>query len=476
MKIRNEDLSFLAEIYEFCLLKKKNVYIVGGYLRDMFLNRKKENPDIDFCTQKGAIRLGQELSRKLGAGFVVLDREHGCCRLVKKAGDRVYTFDFSDFRDKTLKLDLLHRDFTINTLALDLKDAVGNSQIQKNIIDLYSGIKDIRSRTIRIAHKSTFAEDPLRIMRAFSLAATFSFKIEPKTVTLLKKEKKKLLNVSLERVRDELFKVFESPNAYKYILELDRFKILAFFLPEIEAMRNKYQGPYHHLDIWKHTLESLKQMEGVLVDARKNADIKEYLDQVISLPRRRYTLMKFAALLHDVGKPKAMRRREGKLIFHGHERIGRDMTREIVKRLKLSNDDQSCLEKIVYWHLRPGYLGDTLKPTERAKFRYFRDAAEESLSTLLFSLADQRSTKGPLTKREDSLRHEKVVAALIKECLEKKKEKKSERLLTGNDLIKDLGLEPSPLIGKILRKIEELQAIGKIHTRTEALKRAKKLL
>jgi poly(A) polymerase len=476
MKIPNDDLPFLSEIYEFCLLKKKAVYIVGGYLRDLFLNRQKENPDIDFCISKGAVKFGRELSRKLGAGFVVLDKEHGCCRLVKKLENRIYTFDFSDFRGKTLKLDLLHRDFTINTLALDLKDAVVSRDIQKHIIDLYGAAKDIKLKTIRIAHNGAFAEDPLRILRAFSLAAIFSFKIEAKTFALIKKEKKKLLGVSLERVRDELFKIFESPNAHKYIVELDRFRILSLFLPEIEPMRGKYQGPYHHLDIWKHTLESLKQMEGVIDSAQKNPDIKTYLDQVISSPRKRFGLMKFAAILHDVGKPKAMRRIEGKLIFHGHERIGRDMARGIAKRLKLSNDDQSCLEKIVYWHLRPGYLGDSLKPTERAKFRYFRDAAEESLSTLLFSLADQRSTKGPLTRRKDALQHEKVVAALIKESLEKKKEEKPVRLLTGDDLIEEFGLEPSALIGKILRKIEELQAIGKLHTKAEALKQAKKLI
>jgi hypothetical protein len=131
---------------------------------------------------------------------------------------------------------------------------------------------------------------------------------------------------------------------------------------------------------------------------------------------------------------------------------------------------------MVLWHLRPGYLADSEHPTERAKFRYFRDAGREALSVLLLSLADQRATKGPLTTNNARRQHERVVALLIKEYLKKGKEKKRKRLVNGNDIMRRFKLSPSKLIGKILSELEELQAIGKIKTKVEALKAASRLV
>jgi hypothetical protein len=131
---------------------------------------------------------------------------------------------------------------------------------------------------------------------------------------------------------------------------------------------------------------------------------------------------------------------------------------------------------MVLWHLRPGYLADNEKITPRAIFRYFRDSAQEAISILLLSIADQRATKGPLTSRESRIQHEKAVFGLIKEYFKRLKEKKPSRLVNGDDLIKKFKLSPSPLIGKVLRELEELQAIGKIKTRLEALKIAEKII
>ena len=131
---------------------------------------------------------------------------------------------------------------------------------------------------------------------------------------------------------------------------------------------------------------------------------------------------------------------------------------------------------MVLWHLRPGYLADNEEITPRAVFRYFRDTREEALSILLLSIADQRATKGPLTSKSSRIRHEKVVSSLIKEYFRRKKEKKLPRLINGDDLQKKFGLEPSPLIGKVLKEIEELQAIGNVTTKKQALEEAQHIL
>lgn len=471
--IRPEDRSLLAEILKFSQKKRVRLYIVGGYLRDIFLGRRKKNPDIDFCLRRHSIAFGRSLSRQIKAGFVVLDKEHGACRLVKRIIGKVYTLDFTDFRGKDLNDDLLHRDFTMNAMCVELKQALQGGPSSGILIDPYQGRDDLKSKIVRMVFAQAFKEDPLRILRAFSFACIFGFKIEAGTKKQIKADKARLSQVSTERIRDELFKLFDRPDSFTYILELDKLKILKLILPEIEVMRNVRQGPYHHLDVWQHSLEALRQLEIVIKKLRSNRNIRDYLDEVISAERRRGALIKLGCLLHDVGKPRAMRREDGKTKFHGHERIGLEFVKTAAERLRLSNDELDSLKKMVLWHLRPGYLADNVEITLRARFRYFRDTAREGASILLISIADQRATKGPLTSQASRIRHEKVVTDLMKEYFRKEKEEKPIRLIDGNDLIRKFNLTPSPLIGKILSELEELQAIGRVKTKKEALKAAR---
>lgn len=476
LKFNQTDKKLLKEVYRFAKARKIKLYLVGGILRDLLLGREKENPDFDFAIKKDAINFGRKLAKKMRAGFVVLDKEHGACRVVKKLNDKFCTLDFTDFRGADLTKDLLHRDFTINAITLELEKVFGADDLSNALIDPHKGREDLKNKVIRIVNKKSFSEDPLRILRCFSFAAILGFKINPETLKLAKKEKAKLVKVSSERIRDELFKIFATPNTYDYLVMLDKLKILRIIFPEIEKMRGIGQGPYHHLDVWQHTLETVRQFEGLVKELKNNPEIQEFLNAVISSERSRYSLVKFGAFLHDVGKPAALRRRDGKLIFHGHERIGLGMSEDIAKRSRLSNDEICALKRIVLCHLRPGFMADNLELTARAKFRYFRDAGQEAISVLLLSIADQRATKGPLTTVKSRLRHEKVVFGLIKDYFKKTKEKKQERLATGDDLIREFKLEPSPLIGKILSELEELQAIHKIKNKEEALAAAKKII
>jgi len=474
--IRPQDITLLKEIHRFALSQKAKLYIVGGYLRDILSKRQKDNPDIDFCLSGESLRFGRKLASRIGAGFVVLDKEHGCCRLVKRIKDKIYTLDFADFRAATLKGDLLHRDFTINSLAIGLLEAVSNKDLSGLIIDPYHGRQDMQKKIIRVVNHKSFDEDPLRILRAFSLACIFGFKIDQGTLKLIKAKKNKLSVVSWERIRDELFKILHRPNAFGYLKDLDKLRILNLVMPEIEVMRGVNQGPYHHLDVFKHSLETVSQLEIIIQEYKDDRDVDNYLNAVISGQRQRRSLIKLGAFLHDIGKPGARRRKGNKTIFHGHERIGAEITKIIAKRLKLSNEELAALRKMVFWHLRPGYMGDSKILTARAKFRYFRDCAEEAASVLLLSLADQRSTRGPLTCRQSRLRHEEVVSGLIKEYFRKLKEKKMPRLVNGDELIRKFRLKPSPLFGKILSRLEELQATGRLKSKAQALEAARKII
>ena len=475
-QLKPEESRLLNAAFTFAQKKKVKLYLVGGYLRDRILKREKLHPDIDFCLKKGSIVFGRSLAREIRAGFVVLDREHGSCRLVKKTGGKVYTLDFTDFRGKDLLEDLLLRDFTINAMALALEEAVAFSHWDDALIDPYGARRDIKRKVIRMVHSGAFDEDPLRVLRAFSLASIFGFTIAKETIRLIRLKCQALSAVSGERIRDELFKILEGPDAYAYFSRMDKLKVLDAVMPEIGQMRRIAQGPYHHLDVWKHSLETVRQLELLIQEFKKNKDVSEYLGETLSSVRTRGSLMKLGALLHDIGKPKARRRKNGKLIFHGHERLGSLITEGLARRLHLSNGEIDALKRMVFWHLRPGYLGDSPVVTPRAAFRYFRDAAFEGASILLLSMADQRSTKGRLTTRASRVQHEKICSCLIKEYFRKAKAEKPARLVNGDELMRACKLTPSPLVGKILSELQELQAIGKIHSKAEAFKAAQRCI
>ncbi|MDD5292041.1 MAG: HD domain-containing protein [Candidatus Omnitrophica bacterium] len=459
---------FVLRIISLSKKRKSQLYLVGGFLRDAIVDRKKEKLDLDFAVDKDAIGLARAFARETKSGFVVLDKEHGCARVIYKG----YTLDFTDFRGRDLKDDLLHRDFTINTLALKLPSG---KDIYKSLIDYYGALGDLKEGVIKITSLKSFQEDYLRILRVFSLSAILKFKIENKTLALAKKSRRKIMDVSGERVRDELFKILGTQEAVKYIRLLDANGILSCVIPQIELMRSIKQGAYHHLDVWEHSLETLKQLENLFKEVKSDKELNSYLDEHISGERKRKQLIKLVCLLHDIGKPKALRIKEGKTHFYGHERIGKEIAKAISDRLKLSTKEKFAIDTMIFWHLRPGYLADNKNVTKRAKFRYFRDSGSEALSILLLSISDQRATRGPLSSLKSRIQHEKVALDLIKEYFRRQKEKKFVRLINGDDLIKKLKIVPSPLFKEILEEVEESQAEGKVKTKDEALKLARRI-
>ena len=458
---------FISKIISISKKRKSQLYLVGGFLRDSMLDRRREKLDLDFAVSKDAIGLARAFANQTKSGFVVLDKEHGCARVIYKDS----TLDFTDFRGKDLKEDLLHRDFTINTLALKLPV---EKDLRKSLIDYYKAKEDLKQGVVKVTSSKSFVEDYLRILRVFSLSAIFGFKVDKKTLSLAKKSRDELLNVSGERLRDELFKILDVCDSTKYIKLLDKNGILSRVIPQVELMRSIKQGPYHHLDVWGHSLETLRQLENLLSEL-KDQELNSYLDEKIAGERKRRQLIKLVCLLHDIGKPQALDIKEGKTRFHGHERIGKDIAEAISERLKLSSREKLAIDTMIFWHLRPGYLADNRNVTERAKFRYFRDSGSEALSILLLSISDQRATRGPKALPKSRIKHEKVAFDLVKEYFKKKKEKKFVRLIGGDDLIKKLKLKPSPLFKNILQEVEESQAEGKVKTKKQALELARKV-
>ena len=494
--------SYFKTLKRLSLKRGASVYLVGGFLRDQFLNR--EGYDFDFTVSEDAIALSKAFSRIIKGAFVLLDEEHPCGRVVKKEDNSLWTFDFSDFRAPTLEKDLSLRDFTINTLCLNIKDINEDDFDLKGTLDYQGAVKDLTSKTVRMVAARAFLDDPLRLMRAFSLFAQLGFKIEAKTFKQIQKDVGLINKVSTERVREELFKVLSSNLTFETFIMMKKANLLDKVIPQLSIMEGIHQGGYHHLDVWHHSLEVMKQFEelvkeielGVIgseakkfikessrpfeVPLIKSKDslnfIHDYLQQEIAGGHKRYALLKFACLVHDIGKPGTKKKEANRMTFHGHEHVGADITRIIAKQLKLSVKERHFLEDMVTYHLRPGYLSNFKKPSDRMVFRFLRDTKEEALSVLLLALADQRATRGPLTTKIKHEHHRKVCWQTIEQFIESANKNPEVRLITGNDLIKRLKLKPSPLFAKILNNVGEAQSLGKILTKDEALALARKIV
>jgi len=230
-----------------------------------------------------------------------------------------------------------------------------------------------------------------------------------------------------------------------------------------------HQGGYHHLDVWQHTLQVLFNTEKISKEKCVDERIKNYLEELIGGGHSRLALLKMAAILHDIGKPETRRKEGARMTFHTHEHAGERITRQVAKHLKLSVKERFFLEDAVRMHLRPGYLSNFKVPSPKAIFRYLRDTKDEAASLAILALADQASTRGPLTSEAKHKHHAKICHMLIERYFSVKDQKPKERLLTGYDLIKVLKLKPSKLFGEILREVEEAVALGKIKTKKEAL-------
>ena len=462
--------------------EKISVFLVGGFLRDSLLGRRAT--DLDFAVERQALKIAKAFAKQIRGAFVLLDEDRGCARIAKKIKGELYTFDFADFRADTLRKDLSHRDFTVNTLAIDICALAPSDDIISSIKDYKGGMKDLHARRIKMVSARAFKEDPLRMLRAFSLRASLGFRIEKDTLDRIKKESELITIVSYERICTELFKILGAKDAGRNLKALARVGLLDKIIPQVKVMYGcRQKGTYHHLDIWPHSLETVVQLDKIISTHSRQGwvgiggeDMAAYLDEPLGGNRSRMALMKLAALLHDIGKPDTRRQERGKLSFHGHERAGQHIVRHIAGMLKLSTKERFAIEDMVRWHLRPGYLSDLKQVSERAVYRYFRDAKEEAVSILLLSMADQKATRGPLTSERDQRRHEELCKRLIKKYFYKKREKPFVRLINGYDLINTLKLKPSPLFSEILSAVEEQQALGKIATKQDALLFAKKML
>jgi len=461
--------SYLGNLSEF--LKISRIYLVGGLIRDNLLGKEKDVIDCDFTVEKNAYKISKKFAEKIDASWFVLDDVNKIYRVVKKSSV-VMQFDFSIIKGKDIVEDLKSRDYTVNAIALELKESAGLDF--SNLIDPCYGRLDLEKHIIRCIKEENIVSDPIRILRGISVASDLGFEIEEQTYNLLKKHAGLLETESGERISEELFKILKNRFCFKFFEIMNDLNILDYILPGWKHLKEPEPGPYHHLPVDLHSIESLRKLELLLEELSGWREVDDYLNEEIREHRMRVEILKLAALLHDIGKPAAyFIDDEGKTRFTGHDKQGKDLMSGISEKLKLSKRETQMIKDMIYYHLRPGFLVDCMEVSKKAVFRYFRDTKDEALSVILLSIADKEATRGRLSTEDDIAHHKKVLLGLMRDYFDKTEEIKPPRLVTGHDVMDVLKIPPSPKVGQILKDIEEKQALGEIKNREDAIKHIK---
>lgn len=441
--------------------------MVGGLLRDFLLKREKEVIDCDLAVEGPVLDISQAFSREINGSWFILDEENYVYRVVKQ-DIKKWQFDFSLLRGSGIISDLESRDYSVNAMAVELEQVLKSDF--ENLIDPCNGKEDLKKGVVRAIREENLISDPLRILRGVSLASELGFKIEKETLEWLKKYAHLLKSEAGERISEELFKILRDKFSHSFFMLMQEVGILEHIFPGWGELKRPYPGPYHHLSIDLHSIESLHQLEILLEELKGWNEIEHYLNEEVREGRRRSEILKLASLLHDIGKaPAYLLDEEGKVKFTGHEKIGSALVKEISLRLKLSRKEKQMLSDMIYYHLRPGFLVGCINESKRAVYRYFRDAGEEAISIILLSIADKEATRGELVTEEEIKNHKEVLLQLLRNYFQEREKVKPPKLITGFDVMEILGITPSPQVGKILKEVEEKQAVGEIKTREEAI-------
>ncbi len=443
----------VQEIYQTVKQARFEMYLVGGSVRDMLLERKSK--DWDFTTNATP----EEILKLFPHGFydnqfgtvgipAVIDDEDSVVEVTTYRTEREY----KDGRHpttvswgKTITEDLERRDFTINAIAYDIS--------AETFIDPFEGRKDLEQKIIRAVGDASkrFKEDALRLMRAIRLATQISFLIEEKTWAGVQHDALLLPMISGERIRDELLKILASDNAYEGIMLLKNANLLQYIIPELlEGIKLSQARPgrHHVYDVFTHNMLALK------------------------LCPSKNPVVRFATLIHDIGKSRVVGKDEnGLVIFYNHEIAGAQLAYEIANRLHFSKKDRKKIVTLIRWHM---FTVDE-HITDAAVRRFIRRVGVENVKDMIDLRIGDRLGSGIPENRAESWRLKKFKER-IEEQLKPAPFSVNDLAIDGNDIMKELSIKPGPQIGKLLQQLfEEVDENLDLNTREYLLKRVKEL-
>ena len=462
---------------DFFASRSLDAYLVGGSVRDLLLAR--ESHDIDIAVEADALQVGRDMAQLFGATLVPLGQVQGMARIVISSEDRHWTVDLTSYQGKILD-DLSRRDFTIDAMALPLELY---QRVDAELLDPFDGRGDIGQGLIRVVRSSALEDDPARLLRAARLAAQLGFSIEGSTHSLIQEKAHLISTIAQERVREEFLRLLAEPNATFHLRILDELNLLCAIVPELLEAKGVEQPKEHYWDVFYHCIETVGAVERVAQSPQSreggpimgavpwHSYLDGYFQQEASDGHTRLTILKLAGLLHDIAKPQTRTiESTGRMRFFGHASQGASMAAAILKRLKFSGRGIAMVQTMVEHHLRPGQMSQPGEmPTQRAIYRYFKDMGDVAIDTFYLNLADYLAARGPNIDVQEWARHCNVNTHVIQTGLERGSPQVIPNLLDGHDIMRAFGLAPGPIIGSLLRLVEEAQGAGEVATEEEAL-------
>ena len=462
-------------------------YLVGGVLRDSILGTT--NPDVDIAVVASAMDVAKKVATIMNGKSFQLDKSRNICRVLANVLGNEIQIDIASAQNG-ISSDVEKRDFTINSLALDVNDVDCNYGVPQfeisKIIDEHRGIEDILNGSLRMTSSQVFKEDPLRILRGARLTAQYNLDIDKYTETQIKESSSLISRVSSERIRDEFLKLLSLQQSTKNLTKMDELGILTNIIPELEASRETSQPPSHHWKVLEHMVQTVGQAENIVTGKQINAGpypkftLKyipsidahlTYFEQNYSDSQSRLTFLKLACLLHDVGKPKTKTvDPDGKTRFLGHDKLGEEIARSILKRMKFSNSGIELVTNQISNHLRPSQISNQGQdPTPKAIRRYYNDTSGASIDILYLNLADYISAKGPKLTQIEWIDHCRKINIIAKSESSYKRDENQAKLVSGHDIMVGLCLNPGPFIGTLIKDVEEARLEGLVSNKKEAL-------
>ena len=352
---RHRALQVLAELAADLHLQ---VYLVGGTVRELLLGR--EIHDLDLAVSQQTLDVARALASALGGTFVLLDETERSARVVWQGQD----LDLTEFRAPDLVGDLQKRDFTLNAMAIDLQALFRPAHPE--IIDPWGGRQDLAAGRLQLLLPENFLQDPVRLVRAFRFAATHGFALTPEVQAAVRQYGPAIAGTPGERLHQELFRLLGAPRAYPVLRQMEALGFLDRIFPELADMKGVLQNGYHHLDVFEHSLTAVAQLETVL--AKPGAFFQAAAEYVADYARqdKKAALLKLAALFHDAGKPPTREFREDqeRYTFYHHERLGMEIFQGVAARLRLSQEENRTVTRLIELHMRPFLLAAGLSARE----------------------------------------------------------------------------------------------------------------
>ena len=439
------------------------IFLVGGALRDFVLKRKTR--DFDFIVFEKPEDVSRRFADATGGTLVVLDESERIYRVVFEG----YEYDFSLPKGPDLFSDAEKRDFTINTLMADI------SRLDSPLLDFCGALDDLSNRVIRAPSETTFAEDPLRLLRAFRFYSELfllNFRIDDETIRKISLEKPRIETVSRERIRDEFVKLFCAKASYDSIKLMDSIGLLTIIVPVVETMRGITQNQYHTEDVWGHSLLTLKYIESILEELPifMNSHprvMKRYFEKKYAGGWTTSSLLKFVALFHDLGKPKTRYVREGgDSTFYGHENHGAILFENVARDMLVGKRGVRFGSMLIKNHMRLLSLATSDTLTTRALARLIRDVGEHIPSLLLLGIADTHAGHADKRRIDSSFKLASDIYSFYQDVIGDKL--KMRPLLSGTEIMEATNIGEGALVGRLKSDLLDAQISGEIKTKEEA--------